>query len=115
MHRPQNPRFFPTFLLPLNLLCCILCHILFSDIDECENSPCGNGDCSNTIGSYSCTCHPGYENSHTNPDTCIGNAIPCLSTLLTAAAQFFAIFTSFTIPPRKDSKFSQFDAFFLGI
>ena len=43
-----------------------------SDIDECRRQPdiCGEGRCTNTDGSYFCTCDPGYE---LTPDrsTCI--------------------------------------------
>ena len=27
------------------------------EIDECDN----NSECENTVGSYTCTCHPGYS------------------------------------------------------
>ena len=35
---------------------------LFSDIDECKltSSPCSQL-CSNSLGSYKCSCHKGYE------------------------------------------------------
>ena len=42
----------------------------FSDIDECaiETDACDeNADCTNTIGSYTCTCRSGYS----------GNGIVC--------------------------------------
>lgn len=31
------------------------------DIDECEQSPCSDGKCVNTIGSYKCVCPDGME------------------------------------------------------
>ena len=42
------------------------------DIDECQNSkPCsGVGVCQNTIGSYDCTCNPGYN--YIQDKGCIG-------------------------------------------
>jgi Calcium-binding EGF domain len=33
-----------------------------TDVDECKFSPCGlNGQCVNSVGSYSCNCNPGYQ------------------------------------------------------
>lgn len=33
----------------------------FLDVNECNNNPCENGaTCSNTEGSYKCTCTPGW-------------------------------------------------------
>ena len=43
--------------------------ILLTDIDECANSPC-NQWCLNTVGSYICHCHIGYEVQGQN--TCVG-------------------------------------------
>ena len=45
--------------------CCTALHLspLFTDIDECNstlNNCDGNATCTNTIGSYQCTCHGGY-------------------------------------------------------
>ena len=37
----------------------LTCYILYSDIDECSSSPCGH-QCTNTIGSFQCTCNTGY-------------------------------------------------------
>ena len=31
-----------------------------SDIDECECSPCVNGQCSNLFGSFECLCNSGF-------------------------------------------------------
>ena len=34
----------------------------FIDIDECTTSPCDvNAACSNTNGSFECTCRPGFD------------------------------------------------------
>ena len=34
--------------------------ISFTDVDECEASPCVHGECRNTDGSYECSCDIGY-------------------------------------------------------
>ncbi|XP_052803014.1 uncharacterized protein LOC128233395 isoform X2 [Mya arenaria] len=51
------------------------------DIDECQNSltVCSGGECSNTLGSYSCTCNPGF--SYDGNSTCINlcSSHPCLN------------------------------------
>ena len=43
-----------------------------SDIDECESSPCAQGDCEDGVNSYTCSCYPGYEGSQCdqNIDEC---------------------------------------------
>ena len=39
--------------------------IFFLDMDECvDTTLCANGVCSNTIGSYTCRCNPGYDLSN---------------------------------------------------
>lgn len=48
------------------------------DINECDSSrPCVHGTCSNTPGSYACSCDPGYAgtNCETDIDECASN--PC--------------------------------------
>ena len=58
--------------LQYNVSSCVICiaviQTLFSscsDINECElsslNDCDGNADCTDTIGSYTCSCNPGYE------------------------------------------------------
>ena len=33
-----------------------------SDVDECTTSPChDNAECTNTAGSFTCSCHDGYS------------------------------------------------------
>uniref|UniRef100_A0A8C3CXB7 Fibrillin-1 n=1 Tax=Cairina moschata TaxID=8855 RepID=A0A8C3CXB7_CAIMO len=35
---------------------------LYTDTDECSiGNPCGNGTCTNVIGSFECNCHDGFE------------------------------------------------------
>lgn len=37
---------------------------LFKDVDECKPNPCKNGaTCTNTRGSFTCTCNPGWTGS----------------------------------------------------
>ncbi|XP_065808853.1 fibrillin-1 [Labrus bergylta] len=54
------------------------------DIDECRvmGNLCKNGQCINTLGSYSCTCKPGYTNDISSTlcvdvDECIQAPKPC--------------------------------------
>ena len=57
------------------LLCCIF-QIGFSDIDECASGTdnCdANAVCTNTHGSFTCTCRSGYSG---DGDTCTGK--PCM-------------------------------------
>ena len=44
------------------------------DIDECQASPCVNGLCSNTIGSFECLCSSGFTG-----DLCESDIDECLS------------------------------------
>ncbi|XP_064818238.1 fibrillin-2-like, partial [Oncorhynchus masou masou] len=39
---------------------------LSPDVDECDRLPCRNGTCKNTVGSFNCLCHTGFEFSHHN-------------------------------------------------
>ena len=47
---------------------------LFSDVDECYNSPCVNNasSCTNTFGSYECNCASGFTGRHCQ----IGKLLP---------------------------------------
>ena len=50
------------------LYCC--CN---KDINECENKTiCGNGECTNLIGTFSCSCFDGFQHSMDPPKLCIG-------------------------------------------
>lgn len=50
---------------------------IWTDIDECEASPCQH-ECMNTYGSYSCYCRPGYTLSRIDGISCNGNASTAL-------------------------------------
>ena len=43
---------------------------MFPDINECESSPCLNGECIDGENKYECVCHPGW----TGPNCGEGNA-----------------------------------------
>ena len=45
-----------------------VCLFLHTDVDECVSNPCQH-TCANTIGSYQCSCDPGFTSSGTR---CIG-------------------------------------------
>lgn len=47
---------------------------MFSDVDECYNSPCMNdaSSCTNTFGSYECNCASGFTGRHCQ----IGKLLP---------------------------------------
>ena len=51
------------------------------DVDECINmSPCDENEiCTNTFGSYNCSCAPGYEQTG---DVCTGKSIIIFSQIL---------------------------------
>lgn len=46
----------------------IIIHVfnfIFLDLNECENNPCGSGAiCTNTVGSFECSCPEGYHNNN---------------------------------------------------
>lgn len=46
----------------------VLIHCRFTDVNECKSRPCDVfAHCTNTVGSFQCTCFPGY----------IGNGFEC--------------------------------------
>ena len=48
--------------------------VLFADVDECiSNSPCAHY-CTNTAGSFKCSCRPGYK-LNSDGKTCKGEAV----------------------------------------
>ena len=51
--------------------CHDVCSCLLSspDIDECESSPCVNGDCQHTASGYECDCQPGWTGTHCDVGT----------------------------------------------
>ena len=61
----------------MHLLIFKLTFLVTPDIDECsaDSSPCdGNADCTNSDGSYSCTCKQGFTGDGT---TCDGRSKVC--------------------------------------
>src|SRR4029434_5704057 len=51
------------------------------DVNECDWDPCGlNSTCSNTIGSYNCSCWRGY--TPTNSSLPISTSNPCIGVLM---------------------------------
>ena len=40
-----------------------------AEIDECESSPCVNGDCNDHVAYYDCTCDAGYTDYDCNVGT----------------------------------------------
>lgn len=55
------------------LSCWCMCALFLTDTDECStiSGVCGDGECSNTVGSYFCTCPPGFVTS-ADGSRCIG-------------------------------------------
>lgn len=77
-----------------------MCLVCVSDIDECSTIPgvCDGGECTNTAGSYVCTCPRGFISS-TDGSRCVGEShththsrlIPMLlSSLICALPQHLA-------------------------
>ena len=49
----------------------VICNGLFVlDVDECQSHDCDQGECTNTVGSFSCKCIDGYEEN--NQRVCVG-------------------------------------------
>lgn len=50
---------------------------IYIDVDECISVPglCSGGDCTNTVGSYVCTCPRGYASS-LDGTRCLGEPGP---------------------------------------
>lgn len=45
------------YLLP----CFLFCFVLVTEIDECESSPCIQGNCTDQVNGYICECIPGFR------------------------------------------------------
>ena len=61
-----------------------ICIAVFSDVNECKNSPCSQ-QCENSPGSYRCLCNKGYS-FNTDTGTCEGKVVNCLKTTLVATS-----------------------------
>uniref|UniRef100_A0A3Q2FWM7 Latent-transforming growth factor beta-binding protein 1 n=1 Tax=Cyprinodon variegatus TaxID=28743 RepID=A0A3Q2FWM7_CYPVA len=60
------------------------------DMDECQlQSVCSNGECLNTLGSYMCTCKPGYS-----PDSTLTSCIPNTPTIQEEKGSCFRLVSS---------------------
>jgi len=61
---------------PHNCINTVHCHVcvFVIDVDECarENGGCPH-NCTNTEGSYTCSCHDGFEDVNDDGTNCIGN------------------------------------------
>ena len=75
---------------------CVFLTILPSaDIDECIVSPCDlNASCTNTLGSFTCACNPGYSGDGV---TCNGRFLNLLILWLWNAAQPECLFSSIPV------------------
>lgn len=62
------------YLLSYHTVAHWMCHLCVPDVDECQESalsPCQH-QCLNTLGSFRCICHPGYQLSG---HRCIGQSV----------------------------------------
>jgi hypothetical protein len=48
---------------------------LYTDVDECVSTPCIHGNCTDGLGTYSCTCHAGFTGGDCDKDVddCLGS------------------------------------------
>ena len=44
--------------------------ILITDINDCENSPCVHGNCSDGVKQYECLCYDGYKGLNCETGLC---------------------------------------------
>lgn len=70
-----------------------------SDIDECSSIPgvCDGGECTNTAGSYVCTCPRGYVSS-TDGSRCLGESLHTQTAHLHHSSLLF-VFLLCALPP----------------
>lgn len=47
------------------------------DVNECSRQPCGNGTCKNSVGSFNCICHQGFDLTSNN--YCTGKYVVLLN------------------------------------
>lgn len=53
---------FQRLLFVRSIVLCLWLGLLIKDVNECSNNPCSNqGACSNTVGSYICSCTAGWK------------------------------------------------------
>ena len=44
--------------------------MLIVDIDDCADSPCTNGTCTDLVADFNCTCHAGYTGKRCDVGKC---------------------------------------------
>lgn len=59
----ENGKIYNIYFYVVKCMNTFLCHFHFqfiSDINECQSSPCVNGNCTNHVNNYTCECQPGF-------------------------------------------------------
>lgn len=74
-----------------------------SDEDECTASPCANGLCENTVGSYHCNCYSGWELFH-----CDQGKVPVYHVIVSLLAHLNHRFKKAFLITRRPSVFKYF-------
>uniref|UniRef100_A0A672F604 Adhesion G protein-coupled receptor E8 n=1 Tax=Salarias fasciatus TaxID=181472 RepID=A0A672F604_SALFA len=71
----------------------LLFHLCSVDVDECAEDAtiCGpNANCTNSVGSYVCSCHPGYRLN--DADTIESHSDPCIGLSINLSAVLFHLY-----------------------